>query len=129
MAIQSESPSGSSAFITERPHSVNILVAEDPFVSSFLRMILQRRGHKVECREPAHASAMLRERSVSADVVITNTPEAFVGFAATLPLVYTAANPDLDLAERFSHCRVLRKPFRNDELLVAVEDLAQSVVP
>lgn len=105
------------------------MVAEDPFVSSFLRTVLQRHGHDVTIGEALHASELIREGGISADIVITNTPEAFLPLASTLPLLYIAANPDPELASKFPACRVLRKPFRNDELLEAVEDLVHGVVP
>ena len=62
-------------------------------------------------------------------MVITNRPEVFLEFAGMLPMLYIAAAPDQDLASKFAICRVLRKPFRNDDLLAAVEQLADSVVP
>jgi CheY-like chemotaxis protein len=105
-----------------------ILVAEDPFVSSFLRTVLQRHGHDVVTCEAGYASERLIQGSVAADVVITNDPEAFLPSAGTVHLLYIAANPDLDLAAQFPACRVLRKPFRNHELLEAIEDLTHNVV-
>ena len=128
MATYSES-SSAPPILLNNPVSARILVVEDPFVSSFLRAVLQRRGHKVVTGEAVRASELLREGGVTANVVITNRPEAFLPFAGTLPLLYIAANPDPALASQFPTCRVLRKPFRNDELLEAVEELAHSVVP
>jgi hypothetical protein len=125
MPMCPESPSGAPAFFPERPAFANVLVAEDPFVSSFLRTILLRRGHKVMTGEAGRASQLMMEGSVTPDVVITNRPEAFLPFANSLRLVYIAANPDPELALRFLTCRVLRKPFRNDELLAAVEQLTR----
>jgi hypothetical protein len=124
-----EFPAGSTALFTGQAHSVKILVAEDPFVSSFLRTVLQRQGYEVECLEPEHAAALLQEGRTAPGMVITNKPQAFLEFAGTLPLLYTAASPDLVLAEQFSHFEVLHKPFRNDQLLMAVEELTHCVVP
>jgi len=129
MAIYSESSLGQQPVLPDRSASARILVAEDPFVSSFLRAVLQRHGHKVVIGEAYRASELLRDGSDTANVVITNQPEAFLPFAATLPLLYIAANPDPALVSQFPTCRVLRKPFRNDDLLEAVEQLAHSVVP
>jgi hypothetical protein len=129
MGIHSESSLGPHASLPGGPVSARILVAEDPFVTGFLRTVLQRHGHKVVTGEAVGASELLRDGSVAANLVITNRPEAFLPFAGTLPLLYIAANPDLELASRFLTCRVLRKPFRNDDLLDAVEDLAHRVVP
>jgi len=129
MAIHPESSRGSAPFLPGGPASARVLVAEDPFVSSFLRTVLQRHGHQVVTGEAVHASELLRAGSVTANVVITNQPEAFLPLASTLPLLYIAANPDPELASQFPTCRVLRKPFRNDDLLEAVEELAHGVIP
>jgi len=117
------------AILTEQPVSAKVVVAEDPFISNFLRTVLQRRGHKVVIGEAHHASEMIRTGTIAADVVITNTPDAFLLVAGKLPLLYIAANPDPELATKFPLCRVLRKPFRNEDLVEAVEDLAHCVVP
>jgi CheY-like chemotaxis protein len=127
MPIHSEMSSGPPPFLREeRP--VRILVAEDPFIGNFLRTVLQRHGHTVVTGEPDQASELLRAGGVQAKVVITNRPEAFLPFAGSLGLLYIAANPDPELTLQFPACRVLRKPFRNDELLEAVEQLAQLAV-
>ena len=127
MPIYSQ-PSPAPAFLPEHPVSGKILVAEDPFVGSFLRTVLQRHGYQVVTGEAFHSSEMVRQGRIAADVVITNDPEAFLALAATQPLLYIAANPDLELASKFPACRVLRKPFRNEDLLEAVDDLAHCVV-
>jgi hypothetical protein len=75
------------------------------------------------------ASELLRHGDVAPDLVITNQPDLFLDLAGKVRLLYIAAIPDIDLASRFSQCRVLRKPFRNDDLLSAVEDLAHSDIP
>jgi hypothetical protein len=126
MPIQSQPPTEPAVFLTERD---TILIAEDPFVSSFLRTMLQRHGHRVVTGEALHASELLRQGSVVADVVITNQPDAFLDSAGKIHLLYLAASPDLHLASQFPNCRVLRKPFRNDELLQAVDSLTHSVTP
>ena len=90
--------------------------------------MLQKHGHKVVIGDAARASELLRQ-GMAADMVITNQPEVFLEFARILPMLYIAASPDPELASQFSICRVLRKPFHNAELLAAVEQLAESVVP
>ena len=116
-------------FLRETSSFLRVLVAEDPFVSSFLRNMLQRHGHEVLTAGAVHASQMLNEGGVRPQLVITNSPEAFLPLASTLPILYIAANPDFELAARFSICRVLQKPFRNVDLLEAVELLGRSIVP
>jgi hypothetical protein len=91
--------------------------------------VLQRHGHEVVIDEATHASELLLHGDVAADLVITNQPDLFLDLAGRVRLLYIAAVPDIDLASRFSRCRVLRKPFRNDDLLSAVEDLAHSDIP
>jgi len=129
MPIPSEPSPGPHLFLREEPWSAKILVSEDPFISSFLRTVLQRHGHQVAICEPRRASEYLRTGRMNAKIVITNTPEAFLDFAGTLPVLYIAACPDPALALQFSACRTLRKPFRNDDLLQAVEELARCAIP
>jgi len=120
MSIHSELPAGPAAPL---PVSARILVTEDPFVSNFLRAILERHGHIVVIGDAAHMGSTLP------DVVITNRPETFLEFAASIHLLYIAATPDFHLASQFSTCHVLRKPFRNNELIAAVDALTHNLVP
>ena len=129
MALYSESQAAPPPNLLRRQASVRILVAEDPFVGTFLRTVLQKHGHKVVTSDAVRATELLREGAIAADVVITNQPDAFLEFAGTQPILYIAASPDAGLASQFAICRVLRKPFRNEELLETVEQLAGSVVP
>ena len=110
------------------PYSARILVSEDPSISIFLRAILQRHGHQVTIGDADYACNLLHAGISDVDLVITNTPRDFLPYAATLPVLYIAACHDATLAARFAHCRMLSKPFRNHDLLDAVEDLACCVV-
>jgi hypothetical protein len=125
MTLHSDSTFGPqpNSFTDQIP--ATILVAEDPLINTFLRVVLQRHGHKVVAGNPAQANDLIRRGSVKPDLVVTNKPEAFLSFADTLPLVYIAATPDPALALQFHACRVLRKPFRNEDLLEAVDELSQ----
>jgi len=107
--------------------AATVLVAEDPFINSFLRTVLQRHGYKVVTTDHSQGSDLMRTGSVKADVVITNKPEAFLPFAEDRPMLYIAASPDPELALRFQACRVLRKPFRYEDLLEAVEELTRAL--
>ena len=129
MAIHSESSSSRQPFLRPPQDSATIMVAEDPYINTFLRTVLLRHGHKVVTSDPVQGSDALRTGGLKVDLVITNQPEAFLPFADTLPMVYIAASPDPELALQFQACRVLRKPFRNDDLLEAVETLARRDVP
>jgi hypothetical protein len=128
MAIPSQSSPAPPALLPQHTGSASILVAEDPYIGNFLRAILQKYGYKVVIIEAARARESLRDGTVAVDIVITNRPEVFLEFAETLPMLYTAANPNYELVSTFHLCRVLHKPFRNEELLEAVEALAGSVV-
>src|ERR1035438_3330757 len=75
MAISSHPPTEQAAFLPEHPSSASILVAEDPFVSSFLRTVLQRHGFEVVIGEALRASELLSQGEVAADLLITNQPE------------------------------------------------------
>jgi hypothetical protein len=70
---------------------------------------------------------MLRSSAHQVDLVITNSPRDFLAFAGSLPILYMAAAPDLELASRFLCCQVLRKPFHPDQLLALIKDLTGSV--
>ena len=91
--------------------------------------MLQRRGHEVTISDPERAGQMLGAGTIRAHIVITNRPEPFRPLAKTLPILYIAANPDPEVARDFPVCRILRKPFRNEDLLDAVEELAHAVLP
>jgi hypothetical protein len=99
-----------------------IILVEDPFIRSYLRFVLIRRGYSVIESDAARACEMvIADGSV---LVITNTPEAFLPCAHKVALIYVATAPDMDLASQFPACRVLRKPFQPEELVKAVEGLA-----
>jgi CheY-like chemotaxis protein len=125
--VLGKSPSGAEPFRTAGQTPTTILVAEDPFINTFLRTVLQRRGHKVVTSDPAQGSDLMRTGEVKADLVITNKPEAFLPFAEQLPILYIAATPDPARVECFHACRMLRKPFRSEDLLEAVEELSRAL--
>lgn len=104
-----------------------IVVVEDPFIQKYLRVVLVRHGYRVVGSDAHAAKAMLRSGMEQVGLVITNSPRDFMAFADTIPLLYMAGAPDLDLVSSFSRCRVLRKPFHPEHLLAAVRDLTGSV--
>ena len=101
-----------------------IILVEDPFIRSYLRFVLQRRGFSVVESDAIHACEMAN--SNDGVLVITNAPEPFLPCADKLALVYIAAAPDMELAARFPRCRVVRKPFPPEALVKAVEGLASA---
>jgi DNA-binding NtrC family response regulator len=126
MLPHSEPSPGSHSFRQGESTAATVLVAEDPFINNFLRTVLQRHGHKVVVTDYSQGSDLMRAGGVKADVIVTNKPEAFLPFAENFPMVYIAANPDPAVALHFHACRVLRKPFRYEDLLDAVEDLTRA---
>jgi hypothetical protein len=95
---------------------------EDPFVRSFVQAYLARHGIEGVGLEIGQAIEMLRRDAGQARAIITNRPDGFLEFAE-LPLLYMAAFPDPEQAKPFRHHRMLRKPFRPEELLQAMREL------
>ena len=127
MDSQNESSSGPESLARAGHALLTILVAEDPFINSFVRTLLQREGYKVVTTDHFRGGDLVRTGGVQADVVVTNKPEYFLPFSENRPLLYIAANPDPELALRFQKCRVLRKPFRYEDFLEAIEALTLAV--
>ena len=98
-----------------------IVVVEDVFVRAFLRTALERHGHRVTCAGPRAAKVLLQSGEVG--LLITNVPEEFVEFGASVPLIYVAAFPDPSAAAAFATWRPLRKPFPTSELFSLVAEL------
>ena len=104
-----------------------IAVVEDPFIQKYLRDVLMRHGYSVTGLDARRVIEELESKKDQIDLLITNSPGDFVTFADWLPILYLAASPDLELASCFSVCRVLKKPFRPQELVAAVRDLTGTV--
>jgi hypothetical protein len=111
-----------------QPSNGVVLIVEDPFVCKFVSTVLARRGYDCVEARLERGIERLRSGEPRAALVITNTPEPFLPFAQSIPLLYMAAFPDEDLAARFSRCLTLPKPFLNEILVAAVEELASSPV-
>jgi len=108
-----------------RPNSGAIVVVEDPFVSGFLRNVLQRKGYCVLPMAAGEGLDLLRSGDSGIGLLITNLPAAFTEFAERVPLLYLAAFPDPKVASAFRASRLLRKPFHPEQLLTFVEQLLQ----
>ena len=100
------------------------LVVEDPLIGRFVACVLKREGYSVIEAQLEEALRTLRENPAAVSLLVTNQPHYFIDFANTLPLIYDAAFPDPELAQRFSCCRTLRKPFRPCELVSCADELA-----
>ena len=129
MLMTTHSQSSAPPLVPSPQPSLRILVAEDPLVRNFLRTILQRHGYQVVTGDPEDSGGDVRAGRIGAQLIITNRPECFLAVAHSLPMLYIAATPDAGMAHQFVNCRVLRKPFRNTDLLEAVEDLSHDVLP
>ena len=105
----------------------SIVVVEDPFIQKYWRDLLTRHGYRVMRSDAGAVAGMLRSAGEQVDLVITNSPRDFLAFADSLPILYLAAAPDLELASLFLCCRVLKKPFHPDQLLAFIKDLTGSV--
>ena len=106
-----------------RQISKKVLIAEDPFVASFVRTLLHRHGYEVVSAAAERGLDLIEAGELQTDLVITNTPEVFLPVADRLHLLYLAAMPDPSLIARFPSARALRKPFSNGELVEAVQSL------
>ena len=103
-----------------------VLMVEDPFICTYIRNLLSRRGFQCVETGTRHAEEMLAKNTPTFSLLITNHPEQFLAFAGRVPLLYVAAFPDPELAARFDSCLTLSKPFHNAALLDAVSRLANA---
>jgi hypothetical protein len=104
-----------------------IAVAEDPHISRFLATILKRKGYQVIGDVPARMAERIRVGEETVDMVITNSPADFMPVGLTLPMLYIAATPDLEMASHFAYFRALKKPFLPSQLLDAVGALTHEM--
>ena len=105
-----------------------ILTIEDPFVCSFLKIILERRGYTVMEKGLGSAMALLDPPDSPVSLVITNQPRHFEPYAHRVAILYLAAIPEPAQVACFPASRVLRKPFLPDDLFAAVAELVGSGV-
>jgi len=101
-------------------------MVEDPFICTYVRNVLARRGYQFLLADVRHGIEMIERSEPKIAMLITNRPEAFLSVSERVPVLYLAAFPDLDLASHFRACRVLTKPFRAEQLVEAVRGLAGS---
>ena len=100
-----------------------ILVVEDLFIFQYLDRLLTPHGYVVMRAGARQAADVLGSGEGSVDLLISNAPEDFIEFAERIPLVYLSSAPDASVAARFRACRSVRKPFRAETLLAAIEEL------
>jgi hypothetical protein len=100
-----------------------VAVAEDPFVRRYVRALLLKHGFQIVENDTRVTRRLMESGDLKPDVLITNDPTTFAGFAAYLPVVYLAAAPDPALVARFKLSRMVRKPFEAEQLLQALNEL------
>ena len=98
-----------------------VVVVEDVFVRSFLRAALERVGYVAHCVSAQEAMRLLRSGEI--DLLVTNTPDTFSEFGATIPLLYIAAFPNPANAVAFRRWLPLHKPFQAYELNAVIQRL------
>ena len=104
-----------------------VVICENPLVENYLRFVLERAGYQVVLCDPRRALEMVNAPDPKVALLITNSPLEFQAVADKLPLLYLSAAPDPVVAAGFPKLRVLEKPFRADELLLAVKELTGSL--
>lgn len=100
-----------------------LIVVEDLSISKLVRSVLEKKGRSPVAATPTEAMEMLRTPESTAPILITNTPDKFLEFAESVPLLYLTSSPNLPLQYAFRNCRVVRKPFVPDDLVRAIDEL------
>jgi len=115
--------------MTVEPDTGLVVIVEDPFIHTFLRTALNRAGHHTTELNVQNAVDLLCSGRHHVKALITNTPRPFLSVAADIPLIYTTSCPDPGATEGFSHWCIVRKPFHAGQLLEAVHDVSNVVLP
>jgi len=105
-----------------------VIIVEDPLVSKLLRTVLQRHGYPVKLASPQEAAWLLADSGANIGALLTNTPGMFLEFSQRVPLLYLTSSPDVLFEAAFHSCRVVRKPFAPEELILALHEL-MAIVP
>jgi hypothetical protein len=101
-----------------------ILAVEDLFIVHYLDQLLTPHGYAVIGAGVRQAAALLGSGESGVSLLISNAPEEFLEFAECIPVVYLSSAPDPSVGARLRACRTVRKPFRAQTLLEAIEELA-----
>jgi hypothetical protein len=109
--------------------AITVAVAEDPFVGRYVRTLLTKHGFQTVENDPRQTRKLMESGDLRPDVLITNDPDLFTGFAEQVSLVYMAASPDPARSQPFRRSRMVRKPFQASQLIDAVTQLVMSVLP
>ena len=132
MALEAQYQQSASALahtlMPPTTHECTVAVAEDPFVRRYVRALLTRHGFRIVENDSRLTRKLLESGELTPDILITNEPGTFAGFAAFLPIVYLAAAPDPKLVESFKFSRMVRKPFLAEQLLQALNELSAATL-
>ena len=115
--------------MTPLQHECTVAVAEDPFVRRYVRALLVKYGFRIAENDVRLTRKLMESGELKPNVLITNDPDAFAGFAAELPVLYLAAAPDPARVEAFRNARMVRKPFQAQQLLAALSELTAGALP
>ncbi len=115
--------------MTPIQHECTVAVAEDPFVRRYVRALLVKHGFQIVENDTRLTRKLMESGELKPDILITNDPDAFAGFAAELPVLYLAAAPDPARVEAFRNARLVRKPFQAQQLLAALSELTAGALP
>jgi hypothetical protein len=107
-----------------RSKGKTLIVVEDVLISKLVRSVLQKKGRSAVVATPAEATELLRAPESITRILVTNTPDLFLEFAESVPLLYLTSSPTLQLQYAFRNCRVVRKPFVPNDLVKAIDELA-----
>jgi hypothetical protein len=107
-----------------RPAPFTLVVVEEPMIGKLIDVMLRRENFTVVATDASHASALLRSEDFPG-ILLTNTPEDFLEFSATVRLLYVSGAPNPEIPQLFRRCRVVRKPFGLMELVDAVKELME----
>ena len=129
LQIQYAQPPNHCTLMTHTQYKGTVAVAEDPFVRRYVRALLVKHGFQIVENDVRLTRRLMESGELKPDILITNVPDAFAGFAAHLPVVYLAAAPDPTLVEPFRFSRMVRKPFQAQQLLEALSELTAGALP
>jgi hypothetical protein len=115
--------------MSSQPDSDVIVIVEDPWIRKFLSKALDRAGYRAVELAASDAAERLRSGELHVKALITNTPSAFRPVAGQFPLIYTTSCPDPKETEGFRQCCVLQKPFHAGQLMDALHEVCDVVIP
>jgi len=115
--------------MTSKPNSGVVVIVEDPFICKFLSAVLARAGCRAVEAAPQDGFKLICSGEFPVKALITNTPQIFQAFAGQFPVIYTTSCPDPEATRGFPQCRILQKPFHAGQVLEALNEVGDLVIP